>query len=649
MIKLLLKLLGCFLLLLTALPVWAQAPLAVQVAVEELGYTGRKRDAVFKFYLDSANGTPLNPGGRCYAFSHKDDLRRFFAAKDTALKGPNALLQTFTVAQNPNQIFTLAMECFDKDRGEICTFTKKDGRYSLVNYNFKIDSIPPGDYSDTFRITDAAEGYYAILKVRYHLPLPTTPAPQEKSAIWPAHENMVLQSALDLQNRQGLRYEWQFRTGNQNWQAIPNTGSNPLKITINPVAQLFGGQLATTTPVWLRLKITSRDTFALSPEFEQYFTPQPPLADANNTVIGKSCKGAPTGSLVMRNLKSELPNIAYALLRSNGENPACLPDEIEPGCSSLVRSGTTNNGQINLTRLPAGKYTLLLYHPQMKVGPVYSRYDVEINNYTSFTIEKLQIRNPTCTNPQPGEATITLAGGDWERASVVLNPVAGEETWDKNILQFKNLPGGQYKLSMTDGCSDLIDTSFTLLSEPPKLIIDSIKRVRANTKDGSVEIRLHLRNGMGPFKVNILDEKNYLKTESHPSTNILLNLFKGRNNINIVDETDPNCLIADTLLIVDAGKMQLTQEASASAPAPPHPLETAPNNIVKPTARAIGKHPVNSPPAAPTGSNPVAKQKVYLKTLISGCKNPVAGINLALTCPQIRVMEISYAGWHINI
>jgi hypothetical protein len=154
------------------------------------------------------------------------------------------------------------------------------------------------------------------------------------------------------------------------------------------------------------------------------------------------------------------------------------------------------------------------------------------------------VRNPDCEDPRPGELNFKLKGGDWERASIVLEPPTGVLERTMEMVSFKNLNGNSYSLTISDGCGAIIKEKFTIYSEAPTLEIESFEPIKTNTI-GGVDYRIVLKNGEGPYRVTFKDAKGRLITETKLASDFIINLPFGKVDLNIVDEKDTKCMRVD--------------------------------------------------------------------------------------------------------
>lgn len=543
---------GVLLLLLNVLPniLFAQEPEQVQVQVKiiELGYTGKKRDAVYKFYLENINGTNLNPNGNCFSFSKKDDTKRFFAGKDTMLAGKNALLLPFLKNANKENIFTLFMVAYDKSKGDPCTFSNKDDKYIETSIKINLNDFGAGSSSDTLKLVDSIENYYAHFVITQSLPAPAMVASSVSKKIIPANEPITFSSSFPLLNKKGLNFQWEYSLGeSEPWRPILTRPKDTFSITLTPNEYFFDEKIRQTQKVLIRLKSMARDTFATSEPLSLLFTPRAPTVEKYDVKIGKTCVNTPTGSININNINAELPQVGYVILKSNKNQatPICnLQSPSEANCQGLIKHDKISGRNIEVKRLPAGTYNIILYNPNMDVDKVYTPIPFEIEPFGNFSLDNFEIRNPSCENPEPGKVSFTMKGGDWERANVVLDPVSGIPDQKLNEVTFKQLAGNQYTLTVTDGCGNSVKEKFQILSEAPALILETLEPSKTITPNG-IDYRVTLKNGIGPYKITFKDNKGRLVTETKLSSDFIINFPYGKLDLNILDEKDPKCLKID--------------------------------------------------------------------------------------------------------
>ena len=525
----------------------------VQVEVVELGYEGKKkRDPVYKFSLDSLQGKPLNKGGNCYIFSHKDDVRRFTPGTGDAATA-DKYLETFEVDAAAQNTVVISMESFDKDKGEPCIFNeRKDDQHMVASHTFNLKQITPGDFSDTVRVKDPAGIFYAIVKLRYTLPPAGSPKTNLTLNINNAENDVTLRSSFPLETKQGLQFTWQYLQEPSNeWVTLPVTATDMFNVHINPLADMFQGKLTETKKVQLRLKAQSRDTCSYSPVYSTVFTPRPPSVHRDNIKLVKTCKALSDGSLTVRNIESVTGKTAYVLLSKDGSVNGCALDApVAANCPGLVKAGQVTGSSFDIKKLDAGDYTLVLYNGGVEVGTNYTIYPCKVGMYADFQVAAFNLRNPTCSDPRPGELQMVFSGGNLETPlTKVLEPMAGTSEENGNEINFKSLPGNSYKLSVTDGCGTELRREFSVLADAPKLVIENIMQLKSGA-GGATDFRFVMKNGKGPFQITIKNDDGYIKQEELPSANFTLQLRKGKSQINITDKSDPDCLRADTILTV---------------------------------------------------------------------------------------------------
>jgi hypothetical protein len=527
---------------------WGQENVNVEIKILELGYFGKKRDAVYKFYLDSINGTNLNTNGKCYFFSRKDDTKRFYAAKDTALAGKNAFLQTFSRNSNRDNIFSLWMVAYDKSKGEPCVFSNKDNAYSESSLQLNLNDFGPGNTSDTIRMIDSIANYYAVILMKQSLPPPSKITPSTNTKILPANEPITFSSSFPILNKRGLVFQWEYSLGeNEAWRPILTRPKDTFSITITPLQYFFDDKLRQTQKVLIRLKAMAKDTFVSSEPLYVLFTPKAPSVEKYDVKIVKTCTSTPTGSIIINNINSELTQIGYIIIKSNKNQPTPICNLQNPtidNCQGLIKNDKISGRNIEIKRLPAGTYILMLFNPNMDVDKVYTSIPFAIEPLGEFALDNFEVRNPSCENPNPGMVSFTMKGGDWERANLVLEPVSGISERNLNEVIFKQLSGNQYTLTVTDGCGNNVKEKFQILGVAPKLIVETLEPIKVKTQNG-IDYRVTLKNGIGPYKVTFKDNKGRLVTETKLSSDFIINFPLGKIDLNILDEKDPKCMKVD--------------------------------------------------------------------------------------------------------
>ncbi len=547
------------LLLMFLLPITllGQKDVQVEINILELGYFGKKRDAVFKFFLDSTNGTSLNAPGKCFFFSRKDDTKRFYGQKDTALAGKNAYLQTFSKNADKENIFKLWMVAYDKSKGEPCVFSNKDSKYVESFIPINLNDFGPGSYSDTLSLVDSIENYYATIVIKQSLPSPAKATPSVNKKIIAANEPITFTSSFPMLNKRGLAFQWEYSLGeNENWRPILTRPKDTFSITLTPLQYFFDDQLRQTQKVLIRLKAIAKDTINASEPLYVMFTPRAPSVEKYDIKISKTCAGTPTGSISINNISTELPQVGYIVLNANKSQstPICnLQNPTEGNCQGLVKHDKINGRNIDIKRLASGSYTLILYNPNMDVDKVYTTIPFEIETLGDFMLDNFEVRNPNCENPNPGMVSFTMKGGDWERANLVLEPVSGISERKLNDVIFKQLTGNQYTLTVTDGCGNSVKEKFQILNEAPQLIVDLIEPLKTKTPTG-IDYRVTLKNGIGPYKITFKDNKGRLVSETKISSDFIINFPLGKIDLNILDEKDPKCMKVDMQIEVTEPK-----------------------------------------------------------------------------------------------
>jgi hypothetical protein len=520
----------------------------VQIKIIELGYYGKKKDVVFKFFLDSIGGKGLNANGNCFYFSKKDDAKRFYAPKDTALSGKSAFLQPFFKNPNVGSLCRIWMVAYDKSKGDPCTFSNKDSDYGESFIQLNLNDYVPGGYSDTLNLVDSTGNYFASMLVKQSLPAPSKINASEKDRILPAHEPVTFESLFPLNNKRGLNFQWEYALEEGGaWRPILTRPKDTFSITVNPLEHFFDDRLRQTQKVMIRLKASSKDTLSFSEPFYAMFTPKPPSIEKYDIKVGKTCASTPTGSIAITNIKTDLNQIAYLIVKSNNSPsaPICnLQNPTANNCPGLVKQEVINNRMIDVKRLGPGNYHLILYNAKMEVDKVFTSIPFEVETYGALVLDDFEVRNPDCENPSPGKVSFTMKGGDWERANVVLDPVSGIPERKLNEVSFNQLAGNYYALTVTDGCGSVVKEKFQILGEAPRLIVESIKPLKSKGATG-VDYQVTLKNGIGPFKVTFKDTKGRLVSETKLSSEFTINLPPGKIDLNILDEKDPKCMKVD--------------------------------------------------------------------------------------------------------
>ncbi len=525
---------------------------SLQIKITQFGITGLNKHAnpVFKFFLNNENGRLLNKYGICYKFYSKEGIAQF-TLPDPKYIGLEPFLDTISVPILSRPSISLVMECYDNNKGEECTFDKKDEAHSITTKVINLNTYTPGDISDTIRIADEQGRFYSIIQLKYTLIRPgNIQSATVLQPINPVDKTIQLFSEYPLVNNDKLLFVWEYSPDlGTTWNRLAVSMGGKSEITINPLKDLFGNKLISGRQIMFRLRANSRDTLAISDTLSTFFTPIPPVFAKEDVKVMQTCGGGYTdGAIHIANIQSQIKTVGYILRKTENSKEFCsLTNPISEGCSGLVKVGTTDSGIVEIKNLASGNYTLLLINSQEGIGNVCTSYGFEIPTFPDLKIKNISVINPNCNNSKGGQISVEAEGGtDINLWQIALTPGQNTlETKDKQFT-FKNLEDGTYQFELQDGCGKQFSKSFTLKT-PGKPEIDFIK-IETNPE---LVMIINLKNGGGRYRVVFFDKDKASKTQQDSSAKILLPIWhKGTWNIQIIDESDPGCLTLDTIINV---------------------------------------------------------------------------------------------------
>ncbi len=539
-------LISCFLLSFFN-PVQAQQEasiISVKVKVKELEFRldNKKVHPVWRFSTFDNKGQEVflkNNGDDCYDFhSKKSHKTKEVDEEDQQLDLFNAALP----------YFLLKMDCFTSGRkGATCTFDTyaKDGDRAITIDTFKLDKLPPGQLSDLQVMQDKFTGnrYVCRLVFQYTIDkLPTILSPAGTEEINAADKDIELKLpvALPVDN------PWQYSIDEGGtWKTIESKDRDNARIKFNPLKNLFNGNLNATKKVLFRLHAFTGDGNKNSEQISLNFTPAPPSFEKNNMQAFSSCPGSASGSLVIRKLSSVSDSIFYVLRKTVFPQQPCNPENTDSvNCPGFIRKGgAKNGGNIRLSSLSPGSYTLQLYNADWKVGKVNKLVNFSIGELAEFKTSNFHTIDPTCTNETGGEASLTVEGGADQLWQIVLTPSKGANLLKNgDQLYIKNLEAGNYSLDLIDQCGKTVPRHFTL-NKPKKLTLQNILLVDNATSDNKHELsmQLSLLNGRGPYKIVVTDPDHLEKTLDGNTELAVPFQNAGMYNIKIYDNGNPGC------------------------------------------------------------------------------------------------------------
>jgi hypothetical protein len=540
---------------------WANAQtdelqVTVHIKVTEMGIKteDRKSDPVFKFFIGNENSPLLNHGGECYTFRAKDQSNTLFIPDQ---RFPNIVqdLQSFKVPILSKSSFDFVMECYADNKGEKCILDKKDELHTITKKNIDLNTISPGDYSDTILIEDMQpldnqNHFYCKIIVKYNIISPDAIKPNGAThSIYAADKLLVLNSGYQLNNRDHLVFTWESSVDNTNsWTRLPMDKQKPLLLNINPLENLFGGKIETTRNVTFRLRVNSKDTFAISEMFATSFTPASPVISNDDVTVLQTCRGYADGSVTVSKIKAAVPGVSYVLRKAAFDKQPCnLTDATASSCLGFLKAGNAENGAIEIKGLAADKYNLLVYNSGLEVGNVYSTTVFTVTAFDDLNLSNPNFSNPNCINTSGGELSIVANGGSTDKSqwSVVLKPSAGQMVWknQQNPIKFTGLEQGNYTIEITDGCANLQTKDF-VLKQPEKLQIEKMLLIKSQT-EAKGDLIIKMKNGSGKYRLELSDADEAKRVKD--SSNFIIPLrIKGTYRIIITDYADPQCLVVDT-------------------------------------------------------------------------------------------------------
>ena len=526
----------------------------VQIKITELGIRNleRRTDPVFKFFIGNEGTTMLNKNGECYTFWSKEE-NNTVGIPDPRFPNLVQDLQTFKIPVLSRSSFDFVMECYADNKGEKCMLDKKDEMHSVTKKNIDLNTISPGDYSDTILISDSQpvdnqNHFYCKIIVKYNIVSPDIIKPIGSiQSIYPADKLLVLHSGYQLSNKDHLVFTWESSIDNTgSWNRLPMDKQKPLSLNINPLENLFEGKIEANKNVSFRLRVNSKDTFAVSEMFTTSFTPASPVINNEDVTVLQTSRGYADGSIILNKIKAAVPGVSYVLKKAAFDKEPCnLSDPTGAGCPGFIKTGNAVGGVIELKGLAADKYNLLVYNSGLLVGNVYSVTTFTITAFDDLNLTNPAFANPNCINTAGGEFSIDANGGSIDKSqwSVVLKPSAGQMVWknQQNPIKFTGLEQGNYTIEITDGCANLQTKDF-VLKQPEKLLLE--KMVIIKTQIGA-DLIIKVKNGSGKYKFVMTDADDGIRMKD--SSNFIIQLrYKGTFRVIITDYADPQCLKVDT-------------------------------------------------------------------------------------------------------
>lgn len=575
-----------------AVDAWSQY-YSVQIYVEQAyisGYNGDEYGPRIRFYRDQWNDNwpyKLWGNGNCIKLGNGNDMFHWIG-KSYSTSSSSSVFDLVVVTHEERK--SGSDDCTSQGTSDVST--KHPDRFQTsTNVTINLNDYTPGVYSPTIVAVTQVEWTYVEthFRIRYY-PVPLIP-PTGPGGNHCSNEDFTISTANSpsyTSNATGLQYDWEYHISGDveynpqysdclnecyrqysdcyqfggmdcdmyynscvencdysyepfidRWVPLGTT-SGP-SLTFNPLNQIFGGMLTSTTEVQFRAKPKAGwDGYAgaaglqgsfSSPSNYFSFTPPPP-SSTSTPVPERSCSVSATGVITLNNISSVFGSYRYILKRGDVTTLGCNPDAGE--CFDVEKSGQHTGSQLILSDIPPGTYSLFLLNNGGAEGVCPRRIGgaIVVDPVTNLDLSTFAPANITCHGTNNGSVAMTITGGRSSTVSYTLvNALAGYNTSQNSTtanasVSFGALPPGAFSLEIEDGCTPKVSRNFTLY-QPVKVDTVEFQRVPSTCNDP----------GNGTVKVEVFRSSGTY--DQSASTLFQYELFKDGQSYSLQESSDP--------------------------------------------------------------------------------------------------------------
>lgn len=491
------------------------------------GFLEKNTEAVFKFYHDSAaeNNIISSP---CIVLKSQEPENE---------KNITETLKTFSVSSSQIHIY---LETWEDDKGEIFNHDKGDDAYSLTAIDIELDSLAPGVFSTPFTYQSKDNKFTIGIKVRYGMPVPEPIAPDATENILNAAKSVTLKSHLSLGNKQGLKYDWEFRTAaDTGWKSFGQTLSE--SVVFFPERDLIKSAIKKNLELYFRFRSKSAEiTGPYSEPISIEVTPSAPIIERESVKIFPTCPNRASGKIEIGKIKTSADSASWFVVKGK----LIAPDET---VENLLAQ------KVGTEILEEGDYTVITYNAGMNTGKVLSTYAFSVEKYPELIIRKSEKKDATCPKSSDGEIRIETEGGSPGKLTFLISPSAGKPETNERSATFKNLLPGVYSVVVIDECEQLISAdNIEVKSQNESLqgSINSITPPTDNQQNGSIHISIE--GGSGSYQYVLFKDGATPITKGAGNLITIDKVQKGDYKLTITDSKLSGCSVWDTSFSIQA-------------------------------------------------------------------------------------------------